>query len=393
VLFRPTADGSAVVIPAGILTAAASAGTPLDIYIEGMGHINYGHGMDNDVKGLLQGSIALNGTLVTNSVFTVYPMKMRYQDISSLGYAPVSSPLNGPSFYSTSFTISSAPTDTYLTVCGWTKGNMYVNGNHAGRFWETAGPQHAFYIPASFLVQGLNEVVIFEQHGANNQLSIAFTTMPDFTSGGNCSSATLARYGVRGAESTHPVHLRVERGDDAHFRPLRELARREKEAKMAALMSPASSPLRSSACVAPHLGQNLTIQDCATAGTAATQWTFLPSGATSSVIGKLQLTAVPSLCVGVNGTNPDTNTPNVALVACTQGRDPTQDWFYLAPPQSGGQVLHISSGTLIDIPNSSTDAGTRLELYSYNGGYANQKFNLANGQLTTVMNGFCVSAC
>ena len=50
---------------------------------------------------------------------------------------------------------------------------------------------------------------------------------------------------------------------------------------------------------------------------------------------------------------------------------------------------------MIDVPNSDSQAGARLELYSSNGGNANQKwaFDASAGQITSGMNGYCVSAC
>ena len=81
-------------------------------------------------------------------------------------FAPVSGLGAGPAFFRGSLAIAGAPTDTYLSLCGWTKGFFIVNGFNAGRFWETQGPQHAFYIPASLLKTGANDIVVFEQHVA-----------------------------------------------------------------------------------------------------------------------------------------------------------------------------------------------------------------------------------
>jgi len=39
-----------------------------------------------------------------------------------------------------------------------------VNGRNIGRFWE-AGPQKRLYIPGPLLLEGRNEIIIFETDG------------------------------------------------------------------------------------------------------------------------------------------------------------------------------------------------------------------------------------
>jgi len=43
---------------------------------------------------------------------------------------------------------------------------VWVNGFLLGRYWETAGPQHALYAPAPLLRAGANEVVVLDLEGA-----------------------------------------------------------------------------------------------------------------------------------------------------------------------------------------------------------------------------------
>ena len=50
---------------------------------------------------------------------------------------------------------------------GWTKGVAWVNGFNLGRYWQR-GPQQTLYVPAPILKPGLNEIIIFELHGAEN---------------------------------------------------------------------------------------------------------------------------------------------------------------------------------------------------------------------------------
>ena len=50
--------------------------------------------------------------------------------------------------------------DTYLDPRGWSKGTVWVNGHHLGRFWSI-GPQQTLYVPGPWLRTGANDVVVF----------------------------------------------------------------------------------------------------------------------------------------------------------------------------------------------------------------------------------------
>lgn len=47
-------------------------------------------------------------------------------------------------------------------MAGWRKGALFVNGVNLGRYWDK-GPQQRLYLPATLLVPGDNELVVFEQ--------------------------------------------------------------------------------------------------------------------------------------------------------------------------------------------------------------------------------------
>jgi len=60
-----------------------------------------------------------------------------------------------------------------LDLTGMTKGQVYLNGKHAAHYFETdaegkpvepAGPTP---VPASWLKEGENELLIFDEHGGN----------------------------------------------------------------------------------------------------------------------------------------------------------------------------------------------------------------------------------
>jgi len=57
---------------------------------------------------------------------------------------------------------------------------MWVNGFNLGRYWESKGPQHAFFAPASYLKSGSNEVIILELDQGNVDCSVIFDDKPDW---------------------------------------------------------------------------------------------------------------------------------------------------------------------------------------------------------------------
>jgi len=55
----------------------------------------------------------------------------------------------------------------YLLMKNCHKGLLFLNGFNLGRYWDV-GPLYTFFIPASLLVDGKNELVIFELHSIEN---------------------------------------------------------------------------------------------------------------------------------------------------------------------------------------------------------------------------------
>jgi len=58
--------------------------------------------------------------------------------------------------------------DTWLSLPGWGKGTVVLNGFCLGRFWEI-GPQKHLYIPAPLLKEGENALIIVETEGKSGQ--------------------------------------------------------------------------------------------------------------------------------------------------------------------------------------------------------------------------------
>jgi len=56
------------------------------------------------------------------------------------------------------------PTDTFLDMRAYGKGQVWVNGHALGRYWRI-GPQGGLYLPGVWLHPGRNEVVLLDLDG------------------------------------------------------------------------------------------------------------------------------------------------------------------------------------------------------------------------------------
>lgn len=89
---------------------------------------------------------------------------------------PKPGPAAGPTWWKSHFTYTPVATHPigplFLDLTGMTKGQIYLNGRHLGRYFvETApgkpvGPQTHAYIPTPWLRPGENDLVLFDEHSA-----------------------------------------------------------------------------------------------------------------------------------------------------------------------------------------------------------------------------------
>ncbi|WP_206995293.1 glycoside hydrolase family 35 protein [Trinickia mobilis] len=134
----------------------------LDVFVEGMGRVNYGHAMI-DRKGIL-GPVALldaAGASERLAAWEVFLLPMSSGYIADLR-AVCSNPRKAGLFFRATVSLDTAG-DTYLDMSNWTKGMVWVNGHNLGRYWNI-GPQLRLYCPAPWLQQGENVVTIFDLH-------------------------------------------------------------------------------------------------------------------------------------------------------------------------------------------------------------------------------------
>jgi beta-galactosidase len=128
-------------------------GVPLDILVENMGRVNFGPHLTEDLKGIV-GPVTLAGSILTGWENYLLPMT----DLSHLRFSSLSP--KGAAFFRGRFELPSLG-DTFLDMRGWGKGYVWVNGHNLGRYWKI-GPQQSMFLPATWLHQGPNTVVVLD---------------------------------------------------------------------------------------------------------------------------------------------------------------------------------------------------------------------------------------
>jgi beta-galactosidase len=150
------------------LRIEVGANATLDILVEGTGRINFTTELRKERQGI-DGSMILAGKELLG--WQVFPLPMddlwqaspfSMHDLSKLRFSKASpNTPNEPAFYRGRFGLYS-PGDTFLDTRGWGKGAVWINGHALGRFWNL-GPQQTLYVPAPWLQNGANEVIVFSQ--------------------------------------------------------------------------------------------------------------------------------------------------------------------------------------------------------------------------------------
>lgn len=150
--------------------ADAEPGDELHILVENMGRVNFGPAMEGQRKGI-DGCVQINGHMHHGWQQYCLPLDNLDKLDFSRGYEE-----GLPAFYRFELEAEERG-DTFLELAGWGKGCVFVNGFNIGRFWEV-GPQKRLYIPAPLLLQGKNEVIVFETEGKAAD-TVCFYAEPD----------------------------------------------------------------------------------------------------------------------------------------------------------------------------------------------------------------------
>ena len=90
----------------------------------------------------------------------MWNLPMDQKQLSDIPFKPFNGVVSGrPAFYRAFLNIEHKA-DTFIKFPG-VKGAIWVNGHYLGRYWNV-GPGSTLYVPAPFLKEGLNEIIVFE---------------------------------------------------------------------------------------------------------------------------------------------------------------------------------------------------------------------------------------
>lgn len=135
----------------------------LDIMVENWGRNGFGY-LDQfyQYKGLWNGDIFLNKKRIYD--WEIIPLEFKSAWTKNLrGWHPVYKHFTtGPAVFKTTLYVDN-PKDTFVDMRNWCKGIVIINNFVLGRY-SKIGPQQTLYLPAPFLRQGLNEIIIFEHY-------------------------------------------------------------------------------------------------------------------------------------------------------------------------------------------------------------------------------------
>ena len=142
----------------------------LEILTEGMGRINFAQYII-DRKGITE-RVTLNGMTLMN--WKVYNLPMDEKFIYNLRSSNRNPGKKGI-YFKGNFVLSTQG-DTYIDMSNFIKGIAWVNSHNLGRYWDI-GPQKRLFCPATYLNQGLNEIIVFDLLKSESGLVFGFKTM------------------------------------------------------------------------------------------------------------------------------------------------------------------------------------------------------------------------
>jgi beta-galactosidase len=134
-----------------------AAKSRLDILVENTGRVNFTTVIRGERKGITN-QVTLAGKAITD--WQIYSLPMSAPD----KFAFHTAACTGACFYRGTLQVDHI-SDTFLDTNNFTKGFVWINGHPLGRIWNI-GPQKTLYLPAPWLKQGANDVIVFEMEGA-----------------------------------------------------------------------------------------------------------------------------------------------------------------------------------------------------------------------------------
>ena len=146
----------------------------IEVLVENQGRVNFGERMNDQRKGIA-GAIIID----RHAHSPVESWGLGLESVPHVRWSPPGLAPGTPGFHRILFQVSVPAgeyVDTFLSLPGWGKGVVWVNGYNLGRFWQI-GPQQTLYVPGPYLKDGENELVIFETEGQAG-LSVNFVAAP-----------------------------------------------------------------------------------------------------------------------------------------------------------------------------------------------------------------------
>jgi beta-galactosidase len=134
-----------------------SSKTQLDILVENSGRVNFTIAIRGERAGITK-QVTLADKALTG--WKIYPLPMLHPE--SVKYKD--NGCTGACFYRGTLHIATVG-DTFLDTSQFSKGFVWVNGHPLGRIWSI-GPQKTLYLPAPWLKQGDNDVIVFDLDSA-----------------------------------------------------------------------------------------------------------------------------------------------------------------------------------------------------------------------------------
>ena len=148
-------------------------GAVLTILVDNMGRVNYGPDL-TDRKGLI-GKVRLGGQFLYHWQSWLLPLTnpgaCGYNTDQKLKFR------KRPLWLRAVLELTEEPRDTFVSLPGFKKGVIVINGRVLSRHWEI-GPQRTAYLPASWLHTGVNEICVLELEGFKKP-EVRFPAEPD----------------------------------------------------------------------------------------------------------------------------------------------------------------------------------------------------------------------
>jgi len=144
-----------------------SSGTVISILVENKGRV------DEEITNFdwwrkgIYGNVTIRSE--TLSPWNITSLPLESQPLTSLPFHTFITSSQVPTFYRGTLIVNGTePLQTFLQTPNWGHGCVFMNGFNLGRF-SLLGPQCSLYIPASVLVVGKNDVIVFESDSPPGQ--------------------------------------------------------------------------------------------------------------------------------------------------------------------------------------------------------------------------------